>query len=76
MYTILYTKQITNKDPLCHTGNSTQYSVITYKGKNLKIICVTESFWCIPETKEHCESIIFQFKKDITVALCVYHNKA
>ena len=33
MYTILYTKQITNKDPLCHTGNSTQYSVITYVGK-------------------------------------------
>ena len=33
MYTILYTKQIINKDLLCHTGNSTQYSVITYVGK-------------------------------------------
>ena len=30
---ILYIKYITNKDHLYNTGNSTQYSVITYKGK-------------------------------------------
>ena len=28
-----YSKQITNKDPLCSTGNYTQYFLITYKGK-------------------------------------------
>ena len=29
MYTMLYLKQTTNKDLLCSTGNSAQYSVIT-----------------------------------------------
>ena len=29
MYTLLYLKQITNKDLLYSTGNSAQYSVIT-----------------------------------------------
>ena len=29
MYTLLYMKQITNKDLSCSTGNSTQYFVIT-----------------------------------------------
>ena len=33
IYTLLYIKQITNKDLLYSTGNSTQYSVITYMGK-------------------------------------------
>ena len=32
IYTLLHVKSITNKDLLCSTGNSTQYSV-TYKGK-------------------------------------------
>ena len=32
MYTLLYLKQITNKDLLYSTGNS-QYSAITYMGK-------------------------------------------
>ena len=31
-YTLLYIKEITNKDPLYSTGNSTQYSVMTYMG--------------------------------------------
>ena len=31
--TLLYIKQIINKDLLYSTGNSTQYFVITYKGK-------------------------------------------
>ena len=31
--TLLYIKQITNKDLLYSTGKSTQYFVITYKGK-------------------------------------------
>ena len=33
VYTLLYIKQITNKDLLYSTGNYTQYFVITYKGK-------------------------------------------
>ena len=32
-YTLLYIKQISNKDLLYSTGNYTQYFVITYKGK-------------------------------------------
>ena len=34
-YTLLYIKQITKKDLLYGRGNSTQYSVITYKGKKI-----------------------------------------
>ena len=33
IYTLLYIKQIINKDLLYSTGKSTQYSVITYMGK-------------------------------------------
>ena len=33
MYTLLYSKQITNKDLLYSTGNSAQYSVVTQMGK-------------------------------------------
>ena len=43
-----------NKDLLCITGNSTQYSVvITYMGKESKksgCICVTESLTVNPKT--------------------------
>ena len=35
IYTLLYIKQITNKDLLYSTGNYTQYLVITYSGKKL-----------------------------------------
>ena len=65
-YTLLYTKQITNEDPLHSPGNYTQYFVITYKRKEYgKIyVCVyiyiTESFCCTPET-QHCKSTILQF---------------
>ena len=33
IYTLLYIKQITNKDLLYSTGHSIQYSVIIYLGK-------------------------------------------
>ena len=33
VYTLLYIKQITNKDRLYSTGNYTQYFVIMYRGK-------------------------------------------
>ena len=36
IYTLLSIKQVTNKALLYSTGNSTQYSVITYMGKGLK----------------------------------------
>ena len=54
MYTLLYFKQITNKDLLCSTGNSAQYSVLTLMEKVFeKTIgsCITESLFCITETK-------------------------
>ena len=48
-------KQITSKDLLYSTGNSTQYSVITYmRKKSVKrmnmCICITDSLCYIPET--------------------------
>ena len=33
IYTLLYIKQITNKELLYSTGNCTQHSIITYTGK-------------------------------------------
>ena len=36
IYTLLYIKQVTNKDLLYSTGNSTQYSVMAYMGKESK----------------------------------------
>ena len=36
IHTRLYIKQITNKDLLYSTGNSTQYSVMAYMGKESK----------------------------------------
>ena len=36
IYTLLYIKQITNKDPLYSTENSTQYYIMTYMGKEPK----------------------------------------
>ena len=36
IYTLLYIKQITNKDLVYSTGKSTQYSVMAYMGKESK----------------------------------------
>ena len=36
IYTLLYIKQITNKDLLYSAGHSTQYSVMAYMGKESK----------------------------------------
>ena len=51
-YTLLYIKKINNKDLLYNTGNSIQYLVITYNGKESEkeYIHRTESFCCTPET--------------------------
>ena len=40
IYTLLYKKQITNKDQLFSTGNSTQYSAMTYMGKESKQVWI------------------------------------
>ena len=51
--TLLYIKQKTNKNLLYSTGNSTQYSVMAYMGKESKKrvdICITDSLCCTPET--------------------------
>ena len=36
IYTLLYVKQITNKDLLYGTGDSVQYTAMTYRGKESK----------------------------------------
>ena len=35
IYALRYIEQITNKDLLCSTGNSSQYSVMTYMRKKV-----------------------------------------
>ena len=55
IYTVLYIKPKTNKNLLYSTGNSTQYSVMAYMGKESKnrvdiCICITDSLCCTPKT--------------------------
>ena len=40
MFTLLYIKQITNKDLVYSTGNFIQYAVITYNGQESKNLYV------------------------------------
>ena len=41
VHTLLYIKQVINKDLLYSTGNSTQYLKITYNGKEYeKYVCI------------------------------------
>ena len=52
-YSQLYIRQVTNKNLLYSTGNSTQYSVKAYMGKESKRqvgICLINSLCCTPET--------------------------
>ena len=54
MYTLLYLKWLANKDLLYSTGNTAQYSVVAYMGKESKrvdiCICITDSLCCTAET--------------------------
>ena len=55
IHTLLYIKQITNKELLYSTENSTQYSTMAYMGKESKkrvVIgkCITDSLCYTPET--------------------------
>ena len=53
---------MTNKDLLYSTGNSTQYSVMAYMGKESRRVGIctrtTHSLCCIPELTQHCKSTI------------------
>ena len=55
-HTRLQLQQVTSKNPLDGTGDSTQYSVVTFMGKESKkewihvYTCVTEALGCIAET--------------------------
>ena len=57
MYTLLYRKQVNNKDLLYSKGNYTEYPVIIYNGKESEKICIhtyiyiIESLCCTLETK-------------------------
>ena len=55
IHTTLYIKQITNKDIPRNTGNTTQYSIMVYRGKESKkrvdtCVCTTDSVCCTRET--------------------------
>ena len=62
--TLLHIKQITNKDLLYSTGNSIQYSVMAYMGKESKrvdrCICIKIHFAVHLKLTEHCKSTILQ----------------
>ena len=79
MYTLLYLTWITNKDLLCGTESSSQYSVMAYIGKeSLKkkkvdiCVCTTDSFCCTPETNTtlliNCSNIKQKCKPEIITA--------
>ena len=62
-YTLLYIKQITNKDLLYNTGNCIQYVVIAYKGKESKKVYKTNSLCCTSEANTTYKFTVFQLKK-------------
>ena len=64
--TLLYIKQTTNKNLLYSTGNSSQYSVMTYIGEESKkewiyeyVMCTTDSL-AIQQKLTHLKSLILQ----------------
>ena len=66
-YALLYIKQITSKDLLYSTGNSTQYSLITYKGKEsekeqIYVYVKLNHFAVHLKLTQHCKSTILQYK--------------
>ena len=70
IYTLLHIKQIINKDLLYNTGNSTQYSVITYMGEEseeewIYVYVQLNHFTVHLKLAQHCKSTIFQNKSKI-----------
>ena len=77
IYTLLYIKYITNKDLLHSTGISSQYSVMTYMGKESKKewICVYVyliHFAVQQKLTQHCKSTILHLK--IFINCCIYYT--
>ena len=65
IYTLVYIKQINNKDLLYSTGSYTQYSVIIYKGKEPEKERMYVYVWPVhfavhQKLKQHCKSTILQ----------------
>ena len=60
-----YINQINNEGSLYNTGDSTQYSIITYKGKEpkktdlLMYIYVSHNRFAVAK---HCKSIVLQYE--------------
>ena len=59
MYTLLYSKRITNKDLLCKTQKSTQCYVSAWTGsgfggERIHVYVWQSPFTCIPETTTRC----------------------
>ena len=67
-YTLIYIKQINNKDLLYSTRNHIQYLVITYNGKESEkeyiYIYINVELNHFAVFLKHCKSTILQFKKD------------
>ena len=65
-YTLLYIKQIPNKDLLYSTGNYTQYFIIIYKGKESeknRYICIYNNHFAVHlKLTQYCKSTICQLK--------------
>ena len=64
-HALLYIELINNKNLLYSTGNSTQYSVMTYVGNESKkrvdmCVCITDSLGSILKLIQHCKSTILQ----------------
>ena len=68
IYTLLCVKQMTSKDLPYSTGNSTQYSIMTYMGKEWKKEWIYVNVWLThfalqQKLTQHCKSIRLQLKK-------------
>ena len=48
LHTLLYIKEITSKNLLYSTGNTSQYTVMTYIGKENKKECICVYVWGFP----------------------------
>ena len=71
IYTVLYIKQIINKDQLYSTGNSTQYSVVTYMERESEMewiyVCVQLNHFAVHmKLIQHYKSIILQYIKKLS----------
>ena len=67
IYTLLYIKQIISKDLLYSTGNSIQYSVVIYMGKDsekewIYVYMYNNHFAVHLKLLQHCKSTILQYK--------------